>query len=57
MENSVLPMTGRYLTNGEAATYLKLSPRTLEKLRVYGTGPNFRKFGVRAIYAREDLDF
>jgi hypothetical protein len=56
MENAPPPMIDRYLTNGEAAAYLKLSPRTLEKLRVHGTGPNFRKFGARVIYAREDLD-
>ena len=46
----------RYLTNSEAAAILKLSPRTLEKLRVNGGGPRFRKFGSRVIYAREDLD-
>lgn len=32
----------RYLTNGEAAEYLGLSPRTLEKQRVIGNGPKFR---------------
>ena len=29
----------RYLTNNEAADYLRLSPRTLEKQRVSGGGP------------------
>ncbi|HHZ8245055.1 TPA: DNA-binding protein, partial [Pseudomonas aeruginosa] len=33
----------RYLTNDEAAEYLRLSPRTLEKQRVIGGGPRFRK--------------
>ena len=56
MEKSVPPVTGRYLTNAEAAAALRLSPRTLEKLRVNGGGPRFRKFGSRVIYAREDLD-
>lgn len=56
MENSALPAGGRYLTNSEAAVLLRLSPRTLEKLRVNGGGPRFRKFGSRVIYAREDLD-
>ena len=32
----------RYLTNDEAAEYLRLSPRTLEKQRVIGGGPKFR---------------
>ena len=31
----------RYLTNDEAAEYLRLSPRTLEKQRVIGGGPRF----------------
>lgn len=56
------PQTGiaaqpqRYLTNDEAAQYLRLSPRTLEKHRVLGGGPRFRKFGRRVMYAVADLD-
>ncbi|QBR39546.1 DNA-binding protein [Kerstersia gyiorum] len=46
----------RYLTNDEAADYLRLSPRTLEKMRVIGGGPRFRKFGRRVMYAITDLD-
>lgn len=46
----------RYLTNDEAAVYLRLSPRTLEKQRVIGGGPRFRKFGRRVMYAVIDLD-
>jgi hypothetical protein len=46
----------RYLTNEEAAEYLRLSPRTLEKQRVIGNGPKFRKFGRRVMYAMADLD-
>lgn len=46
----------RYLTNDEAAEYLRLSPRTLEKQRVIGNGPTFRKFGRRVMYAVADLD-
>lgn len=46
----------RYLTNDEAAAYLRLSPRTLEKQRVIGGGPKFRKFGRRVMYAVVDLD-
>ncbi|MDA7417110.1 helix-turn-helix domain-containing protein [Xenophilus arseniciresistens] len=44
-----------YLTNDEAAAFLRLSPRTLEKHRVIGGGPRFRKFGRRVMYARSDL--
>lgn len=53
-----LPATARerrYLTNDEAADFLKLSPRTLEKQRVVGGGPRFRKFGRRVVYAVDDL--
>ncbi|MCY1270523.1 hypothetical protein D9M68_230290 [compost metagenome] len=46
----------RYLTNDEAADYLRLSARTLEKLRVIGGGPKFRKFGRRVMYGVADLD-
>jgi hypothetical protein len=45
----------RYLNNREAAAFLKLSPRTLEKQRVLGGGPRFRKFGRRVVYALDDL--
>jgi hypothetical protein len=46
----------KYFTNDEAADYLRLSPRTLEKQRVIGSGPKFRKFGRRVMYAIADLD-
>jgi hypothetical protein len=46
----------RYLTNSEAATFLRLSPRTLEKQRVIGGGPRFHKFGRRVMYALADLE-
>ncbi|MBH9683559.1 helix-turn-helix domain-containing protein [Burkholderia cepacia] len=50
------PQPQRYLTNDEAAEYLRLSPRTLEKQRVIGGGPKFRKFGRRVMYAVADLN-
>jgi hypothetical protein len=46
----------RYLTNREAAEFLRLSPRTLEKQRVLGGGPRYRKFGRRVLYAFDDLE-
>lgn len=45
-----------YLTNNEAAQFLRLSPRTLEKQRVIGGGPRFRKFGRRVMYSLPDLN-
>ncbi len=44
-----------YLTQSEAAEVLRLSPRTLERMRLDGTGPRFRKFGRRVAYAVEDI--
>jgi len=46
----------RYLTSEEAAALLRLSPRTLEKHRVIGGGPRFRKFCGRVFYAIQDLE-
>lgn len=46
----------RFLRTPDAAIYVGLSPRTLEKLRTYGTGPSFRKLGGRVVYTLEDLD-
>ncbi|PYE85176.1 helix-turn-helix transcriptional regulator [Phyllobacterium leguminum] len=50
---AVLPP--RYLRTKEAAEFLSLSARTLEKHRTYGTGPTYRKLGGRVVYAIEDL--
>jgi Helix-turn-helix domain len=46
----------RLLSNQEAADFLHLSPRTLEKLRVVGGGPPFLKLGRRVVYAAADLE-
>jgi hypothetical protein len=50
--NAGLPQ--RYLRTPEAARFLSLSGRTLEKHRTYGTGPAYRKLDV---YALEDLSY
>ena len=52
------PNTGlppRYLRTPEAARFLGLSGRTLEKHRTYGTGPRYSKLGGRVVYAVTDL--
>lgn len=49
------PVPPRYLRTDEAALFLGLSPRTLEKHRTYGTGPLYRKLGSRVVYATADL--
>jgi hypothetical protein len=45
-----------YLSCVEAGELLRVSPRTLERLRVVGGGPRFRKFGRRVLYATSDLE-
>ena len=41
-----------YMNTVEAAAYLRLSPRTLERYRGIGKGPPFHRFGNRARYLR-----
>jgi len=45
-----------FITTKEAGSYLCLSPMTLEKMRVTGTGPHFRKHGRHVRYHIDDLD-
>ena len=45
-----------FLIQPEAAAYLRVSERTLERWRVEGGGPLFRRFGRRIVYARGDLE-
>jgi len=45
----------RYLRTPEAARIVGLSIRTLEKHRIYGTGPRYSKLGGRVVYRPEDL--
>ena len=56
MSDLNLVTSPRYLRTAEAARYLSLSPRTLEKHRIFGTGPAYRKIGGRVIYAVADLN-
>ena len=46
----------RFLRTKEAAEFLSLSARTLEKHRTYGTGPSYHKLGGRVVYAIDELD-
>lgn len=39
----------------ETAKILSVSVRTLERWRLEGTGPVYRKFGKRVLYAHADL--
>ncbi len=47
----------RYLIPKQAADYLGLSPKTLEKWRHTGDGPKFVKMGAKAVrYDMAELD-
>src|SRR5690606_17051495 len=50
------PVVRRFVDGPSAAEYLCMSPRTLEKYRVSGAGPRFRRFGRRIVYSIEELD-
>lgn len=54
--NSSSRITPRFVRTHDAAAFLGLSGRTLEKHRCTGTGPVFRKLGGRVVYAVEDLE-
>ena len=45
-----------FLTTVQAADYVGLSPRTLEKMRVLGGGPRYRKHGRYVRYHIDDLN-
>ncbi|WP_027554894.1 helix-turn-helix domain-containing protein [Bradyrhizobium sp. Cp5.3] len=44
-----------FLTTIEAAAWLRLTKNTLEKMRVQGRGPEYRKHGRYVRYHIEDL--
>lgn len=45
-----------FLSTAQAAHYVGLSRRTLEKMRVKGGGPKYRKHGRYVRYHIDDLD-
>jgi predicted DNA-binding transcriptional regulator AlpA len=55
MSDPLAGLPPRFLRTPEAARFLGLSGRTLEKHRSYGTGPKYRKIGGRVVYTPDDL--
>jgi hypothetical protein len=49
------PLPLPFLRTKEAARFIGVSPHTLEKHRIYGTGPNYSKVSGRVFYAIGDL--
>lgn len=45
-----------YIRTRDAARYVGLSHRTLEKLRVTGAGPEYFKMGRAVVYAISELE-
>jgi hypothetical protein len=45
-----------FLNTAQGAHYLGLSRKTLEKLRVVGGGPRFRRHRAHVVYHIKDLD-
>jgi predicted DNA-binding transcriptional regulator AlpA len=45
-----------YLTQDEVAAVLRLSPRTLERHRLAGTGPAYVKLGRKVVYKRSSVE-
>ena len=56
MANPLAGLPPRLLRTQEAARFLGISIRTLEKHRTYGTGPTYRKIGGRVLYTVHDLE-
>ena len=50
MSTNLAGLPPRYLRTPEAARFVGLSVRTLEKHRIYGTGPRYSKLGGRVVY-------
>jgi excisionase family DNA binding protein len=46
----------RLLTEDEAADYLRVRPRTLQRWRQLGRGPKFTRAGRRVLYRMGDLE-
>lgn len=50
------PAHEHLMNEQEAASFLGLSPRTLQRFRVTGSGPMYRRLGLRRVaYLRSDL--
>jgi hypothetical protein len=54
--NGVAPLSLRHLNQVELATRWRISPRTLERWRFTGEGPQFIKIGGRVAYRVEDIE-
>ncbi|MBN9012625.1 MAG: helix-turn-helix domain-containing protein [Rhizobiales bacterium] len=56
MNANLATLPPRFLRTKEAAEFLSLSARTLDKHRTYGTGPAYRKLGGRVVNSVNELE-
>lgn len=57
MEQEPIPLPHKtFLNTKEVARYLGLRPNTMAKMRVYGTGPDYRKHGRYVRYHIDELN-
>ncbi|HEX8573813.1 MAG TPA: helix-turn-helix domain-containing protein [Allosphingosinicella sp.] len=54
-ENAII-LRPRMVDTATAAQYVGLAKNTLEKLRLYGGGPRFSKYGRAVRYSVDELD-
>ena len=52
----VSAQTEEFLSPKQAAGYLRVSKSYLDKLRVYGGGPRFLRFGRKILYRKSELN-
>ena len=56
IEKFSIPATDHLLTEKETANFLGCSARTIQRWRMTGEGPSYRRMGVRrVVYSRADL--
>jgi excisionase family DNA binding protein len=52
----VSAQTEEFLSPKQAAAFLSVSKSYLDKLRVYGGGPKFLRFGRKILYRKSELN-
>lgn len=55
-DQSTSAQTEEFLSPKQAASYLRVSKSYLDKLRVYGGGPKFLRFGRKILYRKFELN-
>ncbi len=56
MKDSIHEKTRRFLNEHQAANYIGLSTKTLQRLRLNGRGMPYVKAGARVLYDLNDLN-